>query len=166
MVLQYKCRARKPHTSFIHVSLYIQIERKYCGFLESRNGDIKPQSDESHIRIALHNPPYITGLHIAQYNKVVHQIVHVFKSNNVCYTLVNVGNQHIQPQDIGIAKWLIQCTSCFLNTCTCMARPRPNMLCILGVHVDSHTPIPQNPIKNPSNSQNSPTPVVDSQVLP
>ena len=88
--------------------------------------------------------PHIKGLCTTRHNKIVHQIALTLQSNKHtrCYRLVNVGNPHNQPQDTTILEWLIQCT-CLPNTCTCMARLKPDILCILGAPIDSHTPIPQ-----------------------
>jgi transposase-like protein len=85
--------------------------------------------------------PHRKGLCIARHNKGVHQIAHTLQSNKFTryYTLINAGNQNFRPQDNTIPQWLLQCT-CPTTTCTCLARLRPDILCLLGAPTDIQTP--------------------------
>ena len=95
--------------------------------------------------------PHIKGLCIARHNKAIHQIIHKLQSikHTRYYTLINAGNQNSRPQDNTIPQWLLQCT-CPTIPCTCLAKLRPNILCILGAPIIANPPPPPNanPIKN------------------
>ena len=84
-------------------------------------------------------------LRIARHNKAIHQIGRTLQSSRHtrCYTLINAGNQNLIPQDNTIPTWLLQC-SCHTTPCTCLARLRPNILCILG------TPLPPRKSTSPN----------------
>ena len=86
--------------------------------------------------------PHIKGLCIAHHNKAVHQFAHTLHLNKYtrCCTLIHVGNQHLIPQDNIVPQWLLQCT-CPNTTCTCLAKLRPYILCILGAPTDTQPPL-------------------------
>lgn len=91
------------------------------------------------------HPPTHKGLCMYWHNKAIHQTTHTqqLHKHTRCYTLANVDNRHNRPQDITILRWLIQCMP--PKTCTCTARLRTKILCILGPLIDGHTPFPPNP---------------------
>ena len=89
---------------------------------------------------------HMKGLRIAHHNKAVHQSVHRLQSNKHTryYTLVIVGHQNVIPQDNKIPQWLLQCT-CPTTLCTCLAKQRPYVLCILRAPIDNQPPLRPTP---------------------
>jgi hypothetical protein len=108
--------------------------------------------------------PHIKKLRIARHNKAVHQIVHTLQSNKNTrfYTLTNAGNQNSKPQDITVPEWLLKCT-CAPTPCTCMARLRPDILCIIGAPNDSQPPLNSTPSNTVQFIEFTYTAMTDSQ---
>ena len=86
--------------------------------------------------------PHIKGLHIACHNKAVHTLQ--TSKHTRYYTLVNAGHQNSRSQDNTVPQWLLQCT-CPTTPCTCLARLRPNILCVLGAPTYSQPPLRHTP---------------------
>ena len=76
---------------------------------------------------------HLKGLCVARHNKAIHQIARTLQSSRHTryYPLINASKHNSRPQDNTIPTWLLQC-SCHTTPCTCLARLRPGILCVLG----------------------------------
>lgn len=79
------------------------------------------------------------GLQIARHNNVLHLIARTLQSNkhNKFYTLIIARAQNPLPNDITISEWLPECT--------CLAKLRPDLQCVLGAPNNNWPPITPTP---------------------
>jgi hypothetical protein len=64
--------------------------------------------------------------------------------NTRFFTLANAGTINNQPPDHTVPEWLLTCT-CSQTKCQCQAKLKPDILCIIGAHNQSPTPILPSP---------------------
>lgn len=92
--------------------------------------------------------PHLNNLRIARHNKTMH-VVGLLKSHLAtrCYTIVHAGiHKHIPLNNI-VPSWLLQCT-CYNPSCSCLARFRPEILCVQGLPSNAPPPpsLPPSPL--------------------
>jgi hypothetical protein len=87
--------------------------------------------------------PHIHKLRINRHNKAVHEIRKFLISNTKtrCFILINAGKFDGETQENTIPNWLLPC-SCTKQTqrCTCNAKLRPDILCILNHPYNAEPP--------------------------
>ena len=90
--------------------------------------------------------PYPKGLRIARHNKAVHLIIRTLQANKNTkfFTLVNAGKINNKTPDQTIPDWILKCT-CPQTQCTCQAKLRPYILCIIGAPNQTQTPMTPSP---------------------
>ena len=102
------------------------------------NGRATPTSTCEH--------PYLKGLRIARHNKAVHLIIQTLQANKNTryYTLTNACINNNKSPDQTIPQWLLRCT-CLQPPCLCLAKLRPDILCLLGPLNNTPTQITPSP---------------------
>ena len=89
---------------------------------------------------------HINNIRTNRHNKVVNAIAKTLLaySTTRCFTLTNVGKIQDTPPDSTIPTWLLPC-SCYLLRCKCLARLRPDSLCLLGITSTDQPPFLPHP---------------------
>jgi hypothetical protein len=86
---------------------------------------------------------------LARHNYTMYKVAHMLESNKHTrsYTLIKAWYQNSTPQDIKVLQWLLQCTCSTPSPlhpppmCTCLAKLRLGILCVLGAPIDSRPPL-------------------------
>jgi hypothetical protein len=84
---------------------------------------------------------HLHALRIKGHNKAIWEICKLIIQHKTsrCYTLMNAGTYNSEAPQNTVPPWLLKCT-CINIRCRCLARLKPDLLCVQGLPYQSQPP--------------------------